>query len=475
MKKIFSEQVVLGGITSSLEIASALLEIEDGKIIRCTKCSRSEMNFEGVSDLGDSLVSPTFVNSHTHLCMLAFRGIGGQKALSHNIVKDLYFHLEENITPNDVLCFTRLGGLEALLSGVGTVWEHYYYGDSLVQALDDVGLCAAIGSTLQDISGPGKDRTQQALDETIRLAEDTALTKKGLVAVLAPHATDTVSDSLWTTVADLATQHQLPIHSHLSQALDEVEWSWKHHGCSPLERMHRLGLTTLDVPRLWVHGLFISKEELQSLDPLLDTLGHCPSAQMQFGFPAYTNAWRAKGLKIVLGTDAASCNDGINVQSEIKFFAAADSYAITMGDTLQKFRNDGSLSKARRVQAERQIIFDMRSPYSTPERLLSSVWGHAGDLHPQLPVGAIEEGRLANILVWDSNHPSLWPNWAPLQGLAMSNATPAIQRIMLRGEWLFDGDGYLANRIMQDPKIREWQKEANFAWKALMKRTKLPF
>lgn len=472
MSKIFSDQVLLGGISTPLEVCSALIEIKAGKISDITKCSRSELDAD-VSDLGDAIISPAFVNCHTHLPMIAFRGIGGQSALSNNVVKDLYFKLEENLAAEDVFYFTRMGALEALMTGVGTVWEHYYFGDSLVQALEEVGLCGAIASTIQDISGPGRNHTQEAIDETIRLAGDASKKDKGLVAVLGPHATDTVSDSLWMNIAELATQYKIPIHAHLAQALDEVEWSWKHHSCSPMKRMYQLGMMKLDVPRLWVHGLFVSKEDLQFVNPEFDSLGHCPSAQMQFGFPAYVNSWRTKNLNIVLGTDSASCNDGINLQSELRFFAAADSYATTMGDSLQKFRKNDSVSNAKRVQAERQIIFDMRSPYVSPEKLLASVWGNAGDLHPQLPVGALEVGRLANILVWDSQHPCLWPNWDPLQSLAFNNATGALKRIMLRGEWLFDGDGYLAHRIMQDSRVRLWQQEATVAWKKLLKRANL--
>ena len=472
MTKIFSEQVILGGISTPLEVTAAMIEISDGKISNITRCARSDLP-ETVSDLGHAIISPAFINSHTHLCMLAFRGIGGQSALSHNVVKDLYFKLEENLLPEDVYHFTRMGALEALMTGTGTVWEHYYFGDALVQALEDVGLCGAIAPTLQDLSGPGKNQTQKALDETLALAEDHSRKKNGLVAVLGPHATDTVSDTLWRRIAELATEYRLPIHSHLAQALDEVEWSWKNHSCSPMRRMHTLGITKLEVPRLWVHGLFISKEDLDGINSDLDYLGHCPSAQMQFGFPAHVNSWRTKNLKVVLGTDSGSCNDGINIQSELRFFGAADSYAVTMGDPLRKFRAEGSLKRAKQVQNERQIIFDMRSPYVTPAKLLQSVWSAAGDLHPELPAGAIEIGRLANILIWDPDHPCLWPNWDPLQSLAFNNATPALCRMMLRGQWLFDGEGYLANRIMQDERIRVWQAAASTSWKSLLKRANL--
>lgn len=462
-RHIFSERVLL----PDFSIHPCIISIQNGNIDNVTPATRKM--FEQwkdtvselvVEDLGNALVTPAFVNAHTHLCMLAFRGIGGLASLEGNVVKDLYFQLERNLEPEDVRAFTRLGATEALLSGTGFVWEHYYFGDMLVEALQDVGLNGAVASTLQDIDGPGKHRTEDAWAETYHLLNNTQAAQQGIVPVLGPHATDTVSDELWRKIAEVADEEQLPIHSHLAQALDEVEWSWETHGMSPLGRMQKLGLTDLKVNKLWVHALFVGDSELDLLDPTVDRLGHCPSAQMQFGFPAHTNAWRNRGFDVLLGTDSPSCNDSINIQAELRFFSAADSYAITMGEPLRKFRSDPTLKRARSVQDERQIIFDMRAPFVAPSTLLSALWNNAADVHPSAPIGMIEENRWANLVVWDTEHPCFWPNKDPLQALTMGNATPAIQRIMTKGEWRFDGKGYLASRISTNQTVVEWRKEA---------------
>lgn len=476
MMHLFSDRVLL----ADYSIEPAHLTIQSGVLLKVKSCTRDEWTrwcannaTESIEDLGAAFVTPAFVNSHTHLCMLAFRGIGGQAALKGNIVKDLYFALERNLEPEDVRAFTRLGALEALMMGTGFVWEHYYFGDMLVEALQDVGLGGAVASTLQDIDGPGMHRTDIAWQETFDLLDNSSAHNDGIVPVLGPHATDTVSDELWQRIAHAADEHNLPIHSHIAQALDEVEWSWEHHNETPIQRMHRLGLTELNSPRLWVHGLFIGDDELSLLNPALDHLGHCPSAQMQFGFPAHTNSWRSRNFKVLLGTDSGSCNDAINVQSELKFFSSADTYGVTMGESLRKFRQDASLKRARVVQEERQMMYDMRAPFTDSANLLSAVWNHAGDLHPAAPVGSIEEGRWANILVWDTNHPCFWPNLDPLHTLATANVTPALQRIMTRGQWRFDGDGYLSDRMMRDSSFHDWRTEASDRLDALRARAGL--
>ena len=475
-RHLFSERVLL----PDFSIHPCIISVHNGNIENVTPATRDMFNQWRrtvselvVEDLGNALVTPAFVNAHTHLCMLAFRGIGGLASLEGNVVKDLYFRLERSLNPEDVRAFTRLGAVEALLSGTGFVWEHYYFGNMLTEALQDVGLSGAIASTLQDIDGPGKDRTEYAWTETYDLLNNSTAAQNGIVPVLGPHATDTVSDDLWRKIATVADEENLPIHSHLAQALDEVEWSWETHGLSPLGRMHKLGLTDLRVNKLWVHALYVGDEELNLLNPAFDRLGHCPSAQMQFGFPAYTNAWRNRGFDVLLGTDSPSCNDSINVQAELRFFSAADSYAVTMGETLLKFRKDPTLKRARSVKDERQIIFDLRAPFIDPSTLLSAIWNDAADLHPKAPVGMIEENRWANLVVWDTDHPCFWPNTDPLQALTMANVTPAIKRIMTKGEWRFDGRGYLASRVASSPMVTEWRKEATQRLHSLWNRASL--
>ena len=460
---LFSDRILL----SDYSIQSVHIQITSGVITSAQPKSRliwekwcNENPDQTTEDLGDALVTPSFVNAHTHLCMLAFRGIGGLAALQGNVVKDLYFKLERNLEPEDVRSFTRLGAVEAMMMGTGFVWEHYYFGDQLVDGLMDVGLCGAVASTLQDIDGPGKDRSKEAWQETFDLLENSNAHEKGIVAAIGPHATDTVSDDLWKSVVEVANQFNLPIHCHIAQALDEVSWSWKHHNETPVQRIHRLGVTDLSVPRLWAHGLFVGDSELKLLNPNLDFLGHCPSAQMQFGFPAHTNTWRARNFKILLGTDSGSCNDSINVQSELKFFSSADTYGVTMGESLRKFRNDPTERNAKLVQAERQMIYDMRAPFIDSTNILSSLWNHAADLHPAAPVGIIESGRWANLIIWDTNHPCFWPNTDTLNSMVTGNVTPSIKRLMTRGTWKFDGDGYLAQRIVENSTVKEWTIDA---------------
>ena len=60
-------------------------------------------------DLGDRLLAPAFVNSHTHLAMVAFRGLLSSATLKGNVVTELFFNLETHLTPEDVYAFACMG------------------------------------------------------------------------------------------------------------------------------------------------------------------------------------------------------------------------------------------------------------------------------------------------------------------------------------------------------------------------------
>ena len=55
----------------------------------------------------------------------------------------------------------------------------------------------------------------------------------------------------------------------------------------------------------------------------------------------------------------------------------------------------------------------------------------------------------------------------------MANVTPAIKRIMTKGEWRFDGHGYLASRIASSPMVAEWRKEVRNVYIAMEPRRSL--
>lgn len=420
-----------------------------------------------VLDLRDLLVTPAFVNAHTHLALAFLRGVEATRVRS-NLVEDFYFAYESRLTGADIRAFARMGAYESLLSGVGFVWDHYYGGCEVAEALLETGLSGVVAPTLQDLAGPDREGSEQALEATLSIHASERFRDAGIVAAFGPHATDTVSPALFRRIAELAEQHQLPVHLHVAQSYDELVRVEAREGRPPLALLAREGILTRAPRVVMAHGLFASVHELRSLDPSRHTLVYCPSSQMQFGFPAPVTTWSELGTSWVVATDCASSNDSMNLQKELRLCHGAATFGIPSSLEYASFLGTGDAGHARETWQERTDRAAGWAKEATSERLLARVFHEAGALHPQLSAGVIEAGALANLVAWDTSHPAFWPPHNLLRSLAMADTTQAIHTMIVAGK-LVGESGRLVESVVSSARYREAHKEASQRLDALLR------
>lgn len=470
--RILADRAVLGA--SPLRIAPTVITTEGGRIMTVEPLDRSAPRSAPAGDdvetvdVGERLLTPAFVNGHTHLAMSALRGVG-LDAMGGNIIESIYFRVEGALTPEDVRAFTRLGAFESLLAGVGAVWDHYYHGEAVAAGLADVGLCGVVAPTLQDLTGPGVDAWEAQLEATEAIARDTKLAEAGVLAALGPHATDTVSGRLWARLSALATEWALPIHSHVAQTIEEFARCIERHGCTPIERLDRLGALDAGAGLLMVHGLYVTHRDLERLRPQRNTLGYCPFSQVQFGFPAAVEGWWEAGIPFVIGTDCGACNDSMNPQQELRLLAGGRAFAVTPSAPAVQFRASGELLDARELDSIRRATRTERAALAEPETLLSTVWGRPGHMHPRLDAGVIEPGARANLCVWDSDDPAWWPATAPLRTMTMGDIGGTLWGLMVNGRWIGER-GAVRSSLLASDTWREARREAEERRAALFAR-----
>lgn len=430
--RLRSQNVVLGGHDGPLRVSPADIVIDGATIQSVTE---PDVLAVDVVDLGDDLVAPAFINGHTHLSMGAFRGLLGRDDLAGNVVEDLFFRLESGLVAEDVRAFTRLGAYECLASGVGMVWDHYYFAASVAAGLRDTGLCGVVAPTLQDLGGPGVDQLDAQLQATVDLTDEHHAAA-GIFSALGPHATDTVSPELWRNVGELADRHQLPVHAHVAQSVEEFERLGERHQTTPLGLLERTGVLARAPSLLAVHGIFLTNEDFTRLDPKRHTLGYCPLSQQQFCFPAHVPSWSKAGIPFVVGTDCSVSNDAMNVQRELVAVAGIRGFGPASSHAYSDFRELGTPDSARAADRIRVEHLEGSGEFQDPQTLLRTVWSTAGRMHPGVRVGSLAAGQLANLIVLDPDHPNLWPGSDLLRGLALGDAAPAIHSMMLRGAWV---------------------------------------
>jgi cytosine/adenosine deaminase-related metal-dependent hydrolase len=348
------------------------------------------------------------------------------------MVREFYFGIERNLEPEDVAAFTKMGAYECLLSGVGLVWDHYYHAEAVAQALAETGLAGVVAPTLQDLSGPGVQWREAQLRATEAIARSKDLAGRGVVAAVGPHATDTVSEDLWRMSCELARSLQLPLHTHLAQSLEEHSFSIERRGAPPARWLTSSGALDGVAGATFAHAIYVSGPELAMLDARRDLLVFCPCSAQVFGYPADPVAWEEAGLRWAVATDCTPSNDSMNVQKELRHVAALRTAGTTWSQPYRDFLRTGGDDGARDAWRERTRQFERAESLARPEALLSRVWSVPGEVHPSLQAGVLAAGALASFVVWDPDHPAMWPE-AGLSTLAMGDTTQAIHGMFVAG------------------------------------------
>lgn len=460
--KIYCEKTVLPN-ASGLMIAPARVEVEGTSIVSVQKGSLEKIPHDTLH-LKNKILSPAFVNSHTHLSMCLFRALDLASKAKGNMVKDAFFEIESKLRPEDVRAFTRLGAYESLSFGVACVWDHFYHGYSIAQGLADVGLTGVVSPTLQDLEGPAKDRWEKEWEHTESIMNSEAFKKKGIYAAWGPHATETVSEELWKKIAQASFKYKIPVHSHLAQSQEEVLKIKSRTSLSPVSFLDAQGL--LESPSLVLaHGIYLTEQDLKTLKASKKlSLVFCPYSQAIFEFPANILSWEEHGLNWSLATDTVASNDSMNLQKELRALGAFPMQALSHSNVYDAFYKGQAFLKE--IQEKRESLWECTEKLRSPEYLLSKVWSLPGSFHSQFKVGVVAENHLANLVVWDLEHPSLWPSEG-LRALSFQDTSSAISNVMVAGQWKGKA-GHFQESIVSSQEYQEALEEAKKRMRTIM-------
>src|SRR5260370_15160213 len=134
--------------------------------------------------------------------------------------------------------------------------------------------------------------------------------------VVAPCSPFTVTPELMRASAGLARRHNVRLHTHLAETLDEERFCVERFGRRPLELMEELGWTGDDV--WYAHGIHLNDAEVDRVAETKTGIVHCPSSNMRLGAGAcrVQDLVRA-GAKVGLGVDGAASNEDSNLAMEM--------------------------------------------------------------------------------------------------------------------------------------------------------------
>lgn len=287
---------------------------------------------EEIIDLGDRWILPGFVQAHIHLNQTLFRGMAEKRELLPWLEERIW-PLEAAHTQESVYAAARFALQEIISSGCTAVltMETTRHTDSALKACDEMGIRGRLGTALMDLHPSDRNHSilrngKEALKESVELHDYWMSRTKGLVGCcIAPRFVLSCSRELLAESKQVAGNHQMIWHSHVSENRDECALVEEVTGLSNLAYFNQNGwldsLTTL------AHGIWLSDREKTILAERKSSIVHCPSTNLKMASGvADAYGLHQAGVTIALGSDGAPCNNRLDIWQEMRLAALLASW-----------------------------------------------------------------------------------------------------------------------------------------------------
>ena len=325
----------------------AALAVGDGRILAMgpSTAIRDAYAPREVLDLGQAMVLPGLVNTHTHAAMTLLRGLCDDAPLA-SWLADHIWPAEARLTPEAVRMGTGLACAEMLATGTTCFLDAYLFVDAIVEAVEAAGMRAVVCQGVFDIENAGFKTTDAALASAGRLADRLAGHERLRPAIF-PHAVYTCSRQTLTRCNDFAGARGVLLSMHAAETAKENADCQRAHGKRVIAYLRELGLLGPD--RLLAHGVDLTPDEAAALAETGTSVAHCPKSNLKLASGiAPVHALRDAGVTVGLGTDGAASNNTLNLFSELNVAAllqkaaTGDPTVLAAGAALDMATRDGA-------------------------------------------------------------------------------------------------------------------------------------
>lgn len=402
------------------EIPDGGVFVEDGIITRVGTSRELPPTADEIVDVSGHVVVPGLINTHHHFTQTLTRAMAQDSEL-FGWLTELY-PVWSGITPEHVKVSTTTALGELALSGCTTAFDHTYLWangcrlDDQFEGAEPVGvrLVASRGSMSLGESDGGLppdsvvESEDDILEDTARVIAAFHDPNPGSMSqvVVAPCSPFSVTPELMTRSADLAREMGVRLHTHLCETRDEESYCLEHFGMRPFDYAESLGWTGADV--WFAHAVWVSDDDIASMARSLTGAAHCPSSNMRLSSGiAPVSRFLDAGVPVGLGVDGSASNDSSHLLAEVR----------------------QALLSARALRA----LEAPDTPMLTARAVLEVATLGGASVLGRSDIGAIEQGRVADLACFSLADPTMAGVADPVAGLILSGSLRA-SRLFVGGK-----------------------------------------
>jgi len=353
------------------------LEAVDGVITYVGPGDRFQPSGEA-DDLLDGtnrLLLPGFVNAHTHAAMTLLRGSADDMELKPWLEGKIW-PVEMRLAPNDVYWGTMLAIAEMLRAGVTCFNDMYHAPEEGTRAALEAGIRMCPSGVLLGFVPGAEERLMQAAEFCREYDEAGGGRIKPMIA---PHAPYTCPRLMLEKVIAQADEIGVPIHIHLAETEENVQFALDNYGKRTIQAMQEVGLFSVFVSA--AHCVHLDDTDVKILAESRVGIAHCPGSNMKLSSGiAPVARLLAAGATVGLGTDGCASNNNLDLLEEARL--AALLAKLDTGDPTV-------------VPAEQALTLATR--------------GGAEALNLGDRIGTLEVGKRADAILIDLDQPHLYP------------------------------------------------------------------
>lgn len=268
-----------------------------------------------LTDCGDQMIIPGLIDLHIHAPQFSFRGLHMDLELLDWLntntfpeearYKDLDYAKKAYQIFADAMkkSGTTRACIFATIHGPAT--------EVLMDIMEETGLKTMVGKVNMDRNSPEyycENSAAESARDTEAWLEHVMLKYTNVSPILTPRFIPSCTDELMEQLSGIQKKYRIPVQSHLSENLSEVEWV---KGLCPASRFYgdaydQFGIFGGKVKTVMAHCVYSSKAEIGLMKERGVFIAHCPQSNINLASGvAPVRTYLEQEMNIGLGTDVA--------------------------------------------------------------------------------------------------------------------------------------------------------------------------
>ncbi len=259
-------------------------------------------------DAEGKILTPGFVNMHTHIAMTNIRGLLDDLKFEDFLNKS--FTLDSKRTEEEIYWGAKLGILEMLSNGITAFADMYYSEDIIAKAAKELGIRGFLGWAIvnKEITTQSGDPIKNAESFVSKFNEDDLI-----IPYPSPHGVYSTTRDDLLAAKDISDRYDKPLSMHLSENKKEVYDLVKKEKKRPVEYLDDLGL--ISDKFIGAHGVYLTLAEIKKLGKHGATIVNNPLSNMKLGHGNFSPILEMieYGVNVTLGTDSAATSNTLDL------------------------------------------------------------------------------------------------------------------------------------------------------------------